>query len=253
MAKFSFDDISIEGANISNKEKSDGSFDVIVGAYNVFSSEGAFYVMNDNVKRVFSSNGQVGKALSMGMKSEENHPTMKYTDTIEEFAERFKSIDESNTCGIFNSISLDSNPTKVSFQEQPVYLVRANITPLDNDLGRKLRGDLLDQTTDVAFSLRGMSHRTTINGILYKETYFVVTYDRVPRPGIAVARQSQWLDFDIESKESLIPDNELSKLLSFANERLKNDTEDDYSIGFYSAVKDIITGCDDNSCILNTY
>jgi hypothetical protein len=252
--RFSFDDMHLEGANISNKEKEDGSFDVILGAYDVFSSEGAFYVMSQGVRDVYSSSGQYGGSVSMGgVSSEVLHPTMKHTETIEEFTDRFKSIDHSNACCKINKVSVDVTPTKVAFQDVPVYLVRGNITPLDNDAGKTLRSDLKDNTTDVAFSVRGFSHRTRVNGILYKEAYHIVTHDRVPRPGIPVARQSQWLNFDVESSERVVTDEEALKLMDYCRSKINSDTESESSISYYEGILGVITGCDDDSCIFNAY
>jgi hypothetical protein len=254
MSKFSFDNITIEGANLSSKEHSDGSFDIICGAYNVSSSEGAFYVISDSVRNLFSSTDRLNKEASAGnIKSEVEHPTMRFDERVEEFVERFRSFDENNTCCVMNKITLDVNPTRVAFQEEPVYLVRANITPTDSPLGAKLRSDLKDNTIDVAFSLRGFSNRQTINGVLYKESYFIVGYDRVSRPGIRVARQSQWLDFDIESEESVISDRDALKLYEYSRAKSMTDTESDADRSFYSTLATALTGCDDDSCVFLAY
>lgn len=238
---------TLHNANpLSMTPNSKGEYNIVFGAFNVYSLHGHFYDINNDIRDMFNSGSELQNRISIeDVTPEVNHPPYKQGMNIDDYVSRLSIIDSNNTCGIITSLSLDSNPTYVSFQREPLYLVKGSVKP-DGNYGELLEKSFRDPNKDTAFSLRGLNYVRKENGITIKTVHTIIDYDFVKLPGIRVAKKSEWGKFSLESAGIEIALEDIDGIISHM-ERDGISTES--HSGIITGLKDIKNQCNDKNCI----
>jgi len=228
-----------------------GRYKVVVGAYNVNSLNGTYYIMSDTVREVYEPNSVLQQRVKGGdVKSELNHPPFLPGMDVTTYLERLMTIEESNVCNIITELKLDSTPTKIPGHADKMFLVKAIIEPY-GEKANELKASLDNSNSNTAYSVRGLNYSKEMNGMLYKEIHTVNTYDFVKNPGISVAKKSEWSKLSLESVSTDLSSRDIDSILNRLDARDQIATEAESM--FIKQVRDSIIGCDDNSCIYKVW
>jgi len=225
----------------------DGSYTVIVGAFNIWSGNGHFYEYTDLVKSIYAEGSILQQRVEAGdVLVEDGHPPYVPGMDVAVYLESLMTLTESKVCGKILRIKLDDNPTVMPGHSQPVYLVKANIIPF-GDRQEVLERSFKNPNSNTAFSIRGLNHAKRIGGVLYKETHTVMTYDFVRIPGISLASKSNWEGISLESMDITLSPEDIAHLSDRLDERSKGATEAEELL--ISEIRNSISGCSQGDCI----
>ena len=246
--------ITLETSHYNNslamKPDTDGCFNVIVGATNVFNTSGAKYVHNDKVVNIFSPNGEMLKRVKQGvMKAEKGHPMPKPGMSPSDYLKRVYMIDDDNVaCDILN-LRLSKTPVNLGDKNTMVYPTYALIKP-SGPHGETLYNSLVSDVDNTAFSVRSITVDYYVGTVLHKEFKYIVNYDWVHAPGIPIAKSSMWKAFGLESNTDVSIEITMEDI-----EKLSSDLSSMTSIGLESAtaivddLKSMLKTCSGDDCI----
>ena len=211
--------------DIANKTKPDaaGYYKVLLGALNIYNSEGKFYEATEAVLNLFNASSSLMTRLKDGaLKAEVMHPQATPGMSKRDYIKRIVQIDESKVCGHFNKIEVDTKPTYIKSQKEPVYLVYGWVKP-QGVFGNALKSDLDNPESNTAFSIRSLTKERDMAGIRVKTLLHIVTWDWVNIPGIEVAKKS----FTASLEDAIIPidENEISEMITMLEEQEAVSTE----------------------------
>jgi len=240
-------DINLEGFNLGKQP--DGTYNVVFTAFNLHSTRGDFYMISDTVRNMFSEGSpMLIRVQNKEMKSEDGHPEMNPTQSLDSFRKRLLTYDDSNVCAVTNSVRLHDIPISVPNVGDEIYVMTANITP-SGPRGKSLQQSLDNPSINTAFSIRSFSNNHVRGGVTYKDTYLIFNADWVDRPGIPIAKKSVWSNINLESDEHILTDKDKMIMLDNIDKELNSHNMEGHDTTLLRELRGIITGCDDGSCI----
>lgn len=206
------------------KPDEDGYWWVNAGAYGVCNESGVYY-SEDNIEKLFTNDGILKRRLEKKVvRAELGHPQFLPGMTNEMFESRMQQIQEDRYCGHIRDAKLVKNKDGKS------YITKINITPFGH-----YKSTLLDALTtkdaNCFFSVRSLSNRQMINGVLIKYVYYIITWDFVTEGGMRIANSLD-TTMDLESMSST-DINKLSSVSELAKIDLNDTKELRYKIKHY--------------------
>ena len=95
---------------------SSGYYTIPVGALNAFNSIGDYYPY-DAAKELFTSSSSLMRRINTGcLKGELGHPKKLPTESMDSYANRVMTVEETNVCAHFSQIWLDFESLKDKFE-----------------------------------------------------------------------------------------------------------------------------------------
>lgn len=180
---------ALAGSNLVGnlKADSDGYYEMVVGALNVFNSAGQFYVYEE-AKELFKSSSQLMRRVSRGaLRGEYGHPKPIPGQSNEQFANRVMSVYEENACCHHKEITLDFDRVKDS-NGRPVIAIISKVFP-SGPMGPVLEKSLKNKNENVCFSIRAFTDDYRDNGVVKRVLKSIVTWDLVNEPGLSAAEK----------------------------------------------------------------
>lgn len=172
----------------SIKPDANGYYEMVLGAFDVHNSGGAFYPLEPFKNLLLSSSNLVRRIKDRALRSEYGHPR-KDSLTPAEFLARVLDIREQLTCNHIMSIDLDENRVIDKETNKKIHAVVGLIYP-SGPYGEVLTKQLQNPEESVSFSIRSITNdRYDSTGTLIKEIKEVVTWDYVNEPGISYAKK----------------------------------------------------------------
>ena len=225
-----------------------GAYNVIVGAVEIYNTNGDFYEYTPLVRSLFAKGSPLMQRVEAGeVEIENNHPRPTFGMEEGVWLQRLLHIEKDNVCGVFRSITMDENTTTIPNFPKPVYLIRATVEP-SGKLGNLLEKDLNDPSNDTAFSIRSFSNVRLVGPTKVNELKLIVTFDKVGRPGVPVAKKSMWST--LESCGMTVDGSVLEKVI---NDMKNSEYTSESTNNLITELGTVLTQCDDNSCIYNAY
>lgn len=179
---------ALVGTNKAGKLKPDakGYYTLVLGALDVFNSNGAFYPLQ-TAKHVFESSSSLMRRIENGnCRGECGHPKPLPGMTTRDFLQRVMTIEETNVCCHFRSVRLETQSVKDK-SGRPVVAVIGEVKP-SGPRGEFLKEALENEDENVCFSVRSLTNdHMSSTGVLQKNIKTIVTWDWVNEPGISVA------------------------------------------------------------------
>ena len=173
----------------------DGYWWVNAGAYGVCNESGVYY-SEDNIEKLFDNDSILTRRIEKKVvRSELGHPLWLPGTSEKMYESRMQMIQEDRYCGHIRAAKLVKNKDGRS------YITKINITPFGH-----YKSTLLDALTtkdaNCFFSVRSLSNRQMINGVLVKYVYYVITWDFVTEGGMRIANSLDTNNLDLESMSS---------------------------------------------------
>jgi hypothetical protein len=169
------------------KQDENGYYECIVGALNVYNSAGQFYVYEQS-KNLFESSTQLMRRVKRGVLfGEYGHPKKAIGQSMDEFAHRVMSINESSVCCHHAELFLDFDRVRDA-NGRPIVAIISKVAP-SGPLGHVLERSLKNTKENVCFSIRSFTDDFMDRGVMKRVLKTVVTFDYVIEPGIAVAEK----------------------------------------------------------------
>jgi Peptidase S80 family len=173
-------------AGVINKD-ANGRYEMVVGALNVFNSQGQRYVAEGAVELFQDSSSFIRRVKRGVLKAELGHPKPQVGQSNESFAQRVMSIYEENVCAIHHEIYLDYDRVRDE-NGQPVIAIMSAMSP-SGPHGAALERSFQTPGENVCFSIRAFTDDWYEAGITKRQLKTIVTFDQVTEPGIAVAEK----------------------------------------------------------------
>ena len=169
----------------------DGYIWLNAGAYNIYNESGVYYD-GQNIEALFEDNSVLQRRISKSVvRSELGHPQKLPGMSDAMYESRMMNIQEDRYCGNIRAAKIISNT------DDKVKITKINITPFGH-----YKSTLIDaiKTKDANcfFSVRSLSNRQRINGVLVKYVYEIITWDFVTEGGIRLANKFD-TNMDLES------------------------------------------------------
>lgn len=166
---------------------SNGYYEIVVGALNVFNSAGQYYVY-EQAKNLFEKSSQLMRRVSRGvLRGEYGHPKKLPGMSNEDFARRILTIDEASTCCHHKDIWLDFDRIKDS-NGKPVIAIMSKVCPSGPN-GPALEKQLKNCNENACFSIRSFTDDYWDRGVYVRVLKTIVTWDYVNEPGICHAEK----------------------------------------------------------------
>lgn len=183
---------------------------LVIGALNCFNSSGDFYAY-EGARELFESSSSFMRRVQAGcLKGELGHPKPLPGQSMESYAQRIMTIEETNVCVHYSEIWLDFDSVKDK-SGRPIITMMAKLCP-DGPHADVLERSLNNPKSDCAFSIRSFTEDTYIGGVKNRVLKQIVCHDAVLEPGISIARK--YCSPSLESlQDSTFTKNELSKLI----------------------------------------
>lgn len=170
------------------KPDANGYREVVLGAFNVYNSGGAYYPIEPFKNLLLSSSNLMRRIKDRALRSEYGHPR-KGSMTQVEFLARVLDILEEKTCCHIMGIELDENRVKDKETGQSIHAIVGKVFP-SGPHGLVLEKQFNNPEESVSFSIRSITNdRIDSSGVLIKEIKEVVTWDYVNEPGISYAKK----------------------------------------------------------------
>lgn len=188
---------------------SDGYYDLIIGALNVYNSAGELYT-SQGVVELFNDSSILMRRIKKGcLKGEVGHPPSLGLSK-DQYIRRLLTIQESNVCCHFKEIYLDTEFGKRNpgVCEPNTIAIRAKLKPSGPN-GSALQKALDNPEENVCFSVRGFTEDYQQRGQLVRYLREIVCWDWVNEPGIHIA--SKWNTQSLE--EFSVTEKMISKIM----------------------------------------
>ncbi len=206
------------------KPDEDNYYWINAGAYGVYNESGVYYSEKD-IEKLFEQDSILTRRINKKVvRAELGHPKMLPGMTTNMFESRMQQIYEDRYCGHIRAAKLVKNKDGKS------YITKINITPFGH-YKSTLQDALNTKDSNCFFSVRSLSNRQMINGVLVKYVYYVITWDFVTEGGIGIANS---LDTAVDLEE--MSSSEISKISiidDLATIDLNNTTDLKYRIKHY--------------------
>lgn len=180
--------VALAGVNkgATLKKDADGYYYVLLGALNIFNSEGIFYAFNES-KHVFDRSSVFMRKVQAGnLFGEEDHPPYVPGMSDADWIERNEWIETKNVCMHIREVEL--KPTDQVCNGLPVVEIWGWIKP-NRERGPLLAEALENPHQNVCFSLRGIVNEGRINGTLCRRLNKLVTFDWVIEDGLQICNK----------------------------------------------------------------
>lgn len=200
MAKAVFRCTALAGVNKEGVVKPDatGYYDVILGAFDYYNTNGAFYAF-EPAKKLLEDSGILMRRIKKGvLHGERGHPKREEGMSDEDFIRRALSIDEGNIAFHIKEIEVDDQNV-VDKNGKKIIAIRAKIKPC-GPAGDDLKASLENPHQNTCFSIRSFTEDVTNGLSRIKNVVEIITWDWVVEPGIAIANK-----YDFPSMESFPP------------------------------------------------
>lgn len=163
-----------------------GYYPLVLGAFNVYNSAGAFYPLAP-AKEVMESSGSLQRRIRNGaLRAELGHPKKLPGMSDRQFLERVLSIYEDNVCAHIRSVTLLDGVKDPNGNSTVAVL--GDVLP-SGPHADVLKASLENPSENVCFSVRSLTDDETIGGRTFKHMRTIITWDYVNEPGIAVANK----------------------------------------------------------------
>lgn len=213
----------------------DGYYTINVGALNCFNSKGERYVLEGS-KKLFEDSGPLMRRLDNGcLIAELGHPKRLPGMTDREFFVRQLQLFEDRECGHFKEIWLDYDAAKsmVGTDNDTVIIV-AKIKP-SGPFGKVLEDSITNPNKNTAFSIRSVTNRARVNGVIQKTLVNIRTFDLVNDPGIRTS--TKWNSMATENDDfSVLTEDMLSEIAQVPS-MVSNESDS----SFLKEIKDQLT------------
>lgn len=167
---------------------SDGYYTMVLGALNSYNSAGEFYTA-EGARDLFEQSSQLMRRISNGaLYSELGHPKKTPGMSMDDFYRRVISLEETNICGHFSEITLDTD-----FGRRHPEVGAPNLIAIIGKVkpagakAQALQLALENPKQNAAFSVRGLTENKTVNGRVERRLTNIITFDFVSEPGISIA------------------------------------------------------------------
>ena len=209
----------------------DGYYKVRLGAFNVFNSQGSFYIAEGVREIIENENSVFYRRLKKGyLTGEMGHPRMKPGMSIQEFMQRNGRMDPDNTAFHVKDVTIQETDEKVESMGNygTVLIVEGWIKPA-GPKGPYLQEALDNPHYNVAFSVRSISTDTVVNGITIKKTKAILGWDWVDEPGINNANKFDSINKKVINTESLnttidlsLSENDVDEFIRYIDYETRN-------------------------------
>jgi hypothetical protein len=185
---FSLSCTALVGTNKAGtlKPDTDGYYQVVLGALDVYNNTGAFYP-EATARQLFQASSSLMRRIASGnLRGEYGHPTPEPGMSMDAFVARVRRIDEDRICMHIRKVWIDYSFKNL--QGQPIIAILGEVRP-SGPRGPALKDQLENRFEDVCFSIRSLTHDFNSGGRLTKNFKMIVTWDYVNEPGLDVARK----------------------------------------------------------------
>ena len=166
------------------KQDTNGYYECVLGAFNVYNSEGKYYPLMPNVKKMFEAGGSLRRRLDNGQcRGEYEHPSPKPNQSNMDFIGRVLNIKSSMVS--HHIAKVDLVPGKDD-KGRDIVLCMGHVKP-SGPYGEALSKELDNPEENVAFSVRSLTNDISAGGRIEKHVNNIVTWDHVNEPGISAA------------------------------------------------------------------
>lgn len=172
----------------------DGYVWINAGAYNAYNESGQYYD-GDGIEALFEPTSALARRISKGVvRSELGHPRQLPGMSSTMYEARMMDIQEDRYCGHIRAAKIVNN------KDGKMKITKINITPFGH-YKSTLADALATKDSNCFFSVRSMSNRRVVNGVLVKKVYQIITWDFVTEGGLNKANKFD-TDVDLESMDS---------------------------------------------------
>ncbi len=171
------------------KPDEDGYYTTVVGALNVLNSAGMYYVLEQARDLFENQSSSFQRRVKRGAcRGEVDHPQRRPGESMDEFVNRYCSIDPKNTCCHFSEFWLDFKSQLKGPDGKPVIAIMAKVAP-SGVHGDMLRRQFENGKENVCFSIRSFTDDYIDRGLVKRIIKNIITFDYVNEPGINVAEK----------------------------------------------------------------
>lgn len=181
------------------KPDSQGYYQVVIGGLNVFNSAGEYYQANGARALIEDKSSVLMRRLLNGnLKGEMGHPKKLPGMSRIDYMNRIMNVEETNVSHHFRDLWLDTDFGKnhPEYNNSEMISINASIKPA-GPKGEFLEKALNNSAENTNFSVRGGTQDKIMRGINYRTLEFILTWDWVTEPGIAIA--NKWDSPSLES------------------------------------------------------
>lgn len=208
MSTASFSCTVLAGTNKAGIIKPDdnGYYTQVLGAFDFLNSAGANYPF-ESAKSLFESSSSLMRRIKNGQCYGENgHPKKTPGMSMRDYITRILQVDEGNIICHFANLWIDKDNVKDE-NGKPIIAVMGRVKPAGPHAA-SLEASMKNPEENVAFSVRSLTQDTFANGRTQKHMRTLVTYDRVPEPGISCAAKynNPALEMLEESEDLITPE-----------------------------------------------
>lgn len=172
----------------------DGYIWLNAGAYNIYNESGVYYD-GQTIDPLFEQNSVLQRRIAKAVvRAELGHPERLPGMSDAMYESRMMNIKEDRFCGHIRAAKLVSN------SDSRVKITKINITPFGH-YKSTLMDAIKTKDANCFFSVRSLSNRQRINGVLVKFVYEIITWDFVNEGGIGIANKFD-TNMDLESYSS---------------------------------------------------
>lgn len=180
--------VALAGVNATAtlEKDADGYYRVLLGALNIFNSEGIFYAYNES-KHVFErSNIFMRKVKAGNLFGEEDHPAPEPGMTEAQWIDRNEWIETKNVCMHIREVEVI--PTDQTCNGLPVMEIWGWVKP-NRERGPYLAEALENPHQNVCFSLRAIVREGYVGGVKTRRLDRLVTFDWVIEDGLQICNK----------------------------------------------------------------
>lgn len=181
--------VALAGVNKTAEleQDGDGYYRVLLGALNVFNSEGKFYALKESEKAFDQSSDFMRRVSDGNLHGEEDHPAFLPGMTEEAYIARNEWIETKNVACHIREVELV--PTDELCNDLPVVEIWGWVKP-DRDRGPYLKAALDNPHQNVCFSLRALVYEKTLpNGQVIRAIAEMFTFDWVIEDGLRICNK----------------------------------------------------------------
>lgn len=170
------------------KADANGYYEVVLGAFDITNSSGAYYPLEPVKNLLLSSSNLMRRIKDRALRSEYGHPR-KDNMRPAEFLARVMDIFEPNTCCHIMKIELDEERIIDPDTNKTAAVIVGWVYP-SGPHGPVLEKQFANPHESVSFSIRSITNdHFNASGTLIKEIKEIVTWDYVNEPGIHLAKK----------------------------------------------------------------
>nr|UVX43090.1 MAG: Prohead core protein serine protease [Bacteriophage sp.] len=182
------------------KKNEHGYYEVVLGALDVFNSNGQYYPLGPAKALFEASSAFMRRLKNKALRAEYGHPKRDGMPLME-YADRLTRIDERMVCCHIHDVWLETSKVK-NAEGRTVIAIMGLICPT-GPYGEVLRQQLENPNENVCFSIRAVTHDEYVRGRYEKQIREIISWDYVNEPGISVA--NKFSSPSLESIDTVVP------------------------------------------------